>query len=188
MGFNSTFKGLNWPLQNLLPMLVRFMVCCYGTLSAGCKAFVKIRKTTNSAFYCKKIISLHVACFAERLWGCTVAESGSIFPVCLIQPKTLYLQKVMYWRPFLHFACKGTENRQQNSESRHVTTNVRHQPPHGTKLLGGSVGATLGPDTSEKRKNPSRSSLSPQASHPYYTQISFSRREKKQAIHPSIHF
>jgi hypothetical protein len=92
----------------------------------------------------------------------------------------------MYWRPFLHFAWKGIENRQQNSESRHVTTDVRHQPPHGTKLLGGSVGATLGPDTSEKRKNPFCSSLSPQASHPYYTQISYSRREKKTG-QPSIH-
>jgi hypothetical protein len=67
-----------------------------------------------------------------------------------------------------------------------VTTIVRHQPHHGTKLLGGSVGATVGPDTSEKRKNPSCFSLSTQASHPYYNQISFSRREKKQAGHPSI--
>jgi hypothetical protein len=75
-------------------------------------------------------------------------------------------------------------DRYRDPPTEFLTTIERHQPHHGTKLLGGSVGATVGPDTWEKRKNPSCSSLSPQASHPYYAQISFSRRVKKQATHP----
>ena len=90
----------------------------------------------------------------------------------------------MYW-PYSHFASKGIQNRQQNSEYRHVTTMVRHQPHHGTTLWV-SVGVTVGPDTSRKRKNPSCSSLGPQASHSYYTQISFSGREREKTGHPSI--
>lgn len=145
---------------------------------AGCKAFLKIRKSTNSAFYCK-----------NRTCTCDVFHRG-----CEL---VLWLSHAVLFQ-FVSSNRKPSIYKKQRTGRIHILLPKVSRTANRFLNLGTwrrlcAISRTAVPNCSGRHcwsghfaeeKKSSCSSLSPQASHPYYNQISFSGREKKQAIHP----
>lgn len=142
------------------------------------KLFLKIRKSTNSAFYCK-----------NRTCTCDVFHRG-----CEL---VLWLSHAVLFQ-FVSSNRKPSIYKKQRTGRIHILLPKVSRTANRFLNLGTwrrlcAISRTAVPNCSGRHcwsghfaeeKKSSCSSLSPQASHPYYNQISFSGREKKQAIHP----